>query len=188
MTHSHVWHDSFIRVISRLHIFDVTLRSVHHISGVYITVWTHTPATHCNTLQHTVYITVWYQLYITMWYHMCLQHTATHCNTLLQHTATHCNTQCTSPCDISSTSLCDTICVCNTLQHTATHSCNTHTHVWNIFLRLIWGLTCLFVRQACFLDVSRDSVQHDFSFFIFHFSFSRKIRHRVTSHMRTKTV
>jgi len=135
-----------------------------------------------------------YQECTSLCEHTLLQHTATHCNTLLQHTATHCNTQCTSLCDISSTSLCDTICVCNTLQHTATHSCNTlqhtathscntHTHVWNIFLRLIWGLTCLFVRQACFLDVSRDSVQHDFSFFIFHFSFSRKIRHRVTSHM-----
>jgi len=53
----------------------------------------------------------------------CLQHTATHCNTLdhttthsrnaLQHTATYCDT------------LQHTATHCNTLQHTATHSCNT---------------------------------------------------------------
>jgi len=56
-------------------------------------------ATHCNTLQHTVWIDC-----------SRLQRNATHCNTL-QRTATHCNT------------LQHTATQCNTLQHTATH-CN----------------------------------------------------------------
>jgi len=115
-----------------------------------------TPATHCNTLQHTAThcntlqhtathcYTVQHTLFNT------LQHTATHCNTL-QHTATHCSTcgrhvprhrnteHCNNPC-IEIHNLIKTrnsATPCNTLKHTATHytmlhhtvpHCNTLQH------------------------------------------------------------
>ena len=62
-------------------------------------------------------------------YHkLCLQHTATHCNTL-QHTATHyCHTLQQAPvASVEYHKLClqHTATHCNTLQHTVTHNCNT---------------------------------------------------------------
>jgi len=60
----------------------------------------------CNTGRYPCAPIVKHAGQCTKW---CVQHTATHCNTL-QHTATHCNT------------LQHTAAHCNTLQHTATHT------------------------------------------------------------------
>ena len=63
-----------------------THRTALHRTATHLPFWqvlmpdkSDTPATHCNTLQHTAT------------HCNTLQHTATHCNAL-QHTATHCNT------------------------------------------------------------------------------------------------
>jgi len=110
MTHSDVWHYSFIRVTWLIYTCDKNHSQVWHDSLTcliwLIQMWQHvsthwnTPqliATHCNTLQYI----------------------ATHCNAL-QRTATHCNTlqHIATPCNIAAH--------CTTLQHTATH-CITHT-------------------------------------------------------------
>ena len=156
MTHSYVWHESFICATWLIRVRDMTyFINVTWLIHVYD--MTHTPSacihastlsqssvpvystrltnsnTHCNTLRHTA----------THW--NTLQHTATHCNTL-QHTAAHCNT------------LHNTAAHCNTLQHstlqhTATrsqssvpvyswliHTCDrTHSYVWNDrFIYVTW--------------------------------------------------
>ena len=65
-----------------------------------------------------------YFTYVTIHDSICIQLTATHCNTR-QHTATHCNTlqHIATHCN----TLQHTATHCNSLQHTATH-CNTLQH------------------------------------------------------------
>ena len=94
--------------------------------------------THCNTLQHTLQLKL--QHNATPHQDMCLQHSATHCNTLqhtathcsiLQHTATHCNKiyeGSTSHVSCIAYDMTRCVCLCNTLQHTATHR-NTLQHI-----------------------------------------------------------
>jgi len=98
MTHSYVWHDSFICVTWLIHTCDMTHSHVWFL------------LVHVNSLKHFVDHSTETSRYEAL----CdminsLQHAATRCNTLL-HTATHCNT------------LQHTATHCNTLQHTATHT------------------------------------------------------------------
>jgi len=143
MTHSYVWHDSFICgiwlyscvghdsfmcVTWLIRMFDRTcVTYTYHVNTLQHTAThPHHAATHCNTVQHTATRCNMLQhaaCNTATHAHVWRIHTMwTHCNTL-QHTATrphhaarHCNT------------LQHTATHCNTLQHTATH-CNTYTCV-----------------------------------------------------------
>jgi len=121
MPHSYVWHASFIRVTCLIHMYSLAL-IIRHFSHVGHT------ALHCNTLQHTALHCN--TLHYTALHRITLYYSALHCNTL-QHTALHCNTlhYTASHCNLNST-LQRTATHCNTLQHTATH-CNTLQHTWN---------------------------------------------------------
>ena len=135
MTHSYVWHDSFV-CVTRLTCVYMSLRAEWHASSTWrglfhpqdkcVACWRVSysgdyTAAHCNILQHTAT--------------RCntLQYTATHCS-ILQHSAVYCNTL-----HFTATQGRFAICRrvphsseytathCNTLQHTAPH-CNTTQH------------------------------------------------------------
>ena len=104
--------------------------------NVFVVIFSRSPLTHCNTLQHAAT--------------RCntLHHTATHCNTL-QHTATHCNTVRIKASTILASILAadaasanaeagaarEATCEGNrrSRQHTATHFCCQNTHCYRKF-------------------------------------------------------
>jgi len=117
-------------VFSATHCKTETQRNTFYSNTVHIPIF---PATHCDTLQHTVAhsITPQHTLPAThstvRWctYQSLLQHTATNCNA---HTVPHYNTLLKDGAHTES-SLQHTTTHCNTLQHTTTHS----TQRWNTY-------------------------------------------------------
>ena len=159
MTHSYVWHDSFIRVTRLNYSCDVTHSYMRHDAFIRV-VW----------LIYTVHSYVWCKGLINVKWCFFLksqtalwnnnnttQHTSTRCYTL-QYTATHCNTLQHNTTYFDT--LLHTATHCNTLQHTATH-CNTlqHTATQHNILRHVATRTLL-IEFWC---QQQKRLQHDYS-------------------------
>jgi len=148
MTHSYIWHESFICVTWLIRIRDMTDACMWDVTRraafiAYLYVWT---ATHCNT--GCIYLLNASQRIVKH-----LQHTATHCNTL-QHTATHCNTGCMVhllPIYMCASFICVTwlIHVCDMTHSYVRHNSFIYVtwpvHTWDkTRLRVTWGNYPLF--------------------------------------------
>jgi len=143
MTHSYVWHDSFICVTWLIHTCDMTHSHVWFL------------LVHVNSLKHFVDHSTETSRYEAL----CdminsLQHAATRCNTLL-HTATHCNT------------LQHTATHCNTLQHTLCWPFYWNVMLWSpvwydSFICVTWLIHYTAARCKTLLHTARqyNTLQH----------------------------
>jgi len=157
MTHSYVWHDSFIfvtwliykcdsnpciitgtpsfpfkRATHRIHMCDMTHSYVWHDSFICVTRLIHTCDTTHSYVWHDSFICVTRLIHMQC-ANLILQKSLIHCNAL-PHTATHCNT------------LQHTATHCHILQHTATH-CNQHT--WILTNSVAFESVCVSRGSVC---------------------------------------
>ena len=145
-THSYVWHDSLIYAIWLIHMCDMTHSYMRHDSFICVTRFIHMCDTWLNRIKD---LTCSFVGFISFIWGKWL--TATHCNTL-QHTATHLY----HTADLfvwGNYSLQHTATHCNTLQHTATHL----YHTADLFIlgndssiRVVWLVNICDVTQAVY--------------------------------------